>query len=120
MISLITNQGPAFISSFTVYVCCGFILFIISLVAMFYFFLKYSESSSPYEDKKRVNKDKEDDYRTYSSTGMDFEKEKKKEKKVSFFDKILCKKQVCDECGSELVYKESYDSHYCPECRTFK
>lgn len=29
-------------------------------------------------------------------------------------------KETCDECGSELEYKESMDSYYCPECHEYK
>ncbi len=32
----------------------------------------------------------------------------------------LTKEKTCDECGSELVYKEDYDSYYCPECHEYK
>jgi len=102
------------------YACCGFIIFLAGLVAVFYLFFKYSESSSPYEDKKRVEIEEEDEDRTYSSADIDYEQKKKNGKKVSFFDKVLGKKKVCDECGSELVYKKNYESYYCPDCRTFK
>lgn len=102
------------------YACCGFIMLLAGLVAIFYISHKFSESSSPYEDKKRVEIEDEEDDRTYSSADIDYEQKKKTGKKVSFFDKILGKKKVCDECGSELVYKKSYDSYYCTDCRTFK
>lgn len=100
------------------YACCGLIIFLAGLVAIFYLFSKYSESSSSYKDKKRVKTD--DNVGRYSSDDIGFEEEKTTGKDVSFFDKILGKKKICDECGSELIYKKNYDSYYCPECRTFK
>ncbi len=30
------------------------------------------------------------------------------------------KKKVCQECGTELIYRDAYDSWYCPECHTYK
>lgn len=44
----------------------------------------------------------------------------KKQEKITFIDKLLKKKKTCDECGSELEYREAYDSWYCPECHTYK
>ncbi|MGM0405018.1 MAG: hypothetical protein ACQEQM_02625 [Thermoplasmatota archaeon] len=119
MIYLVINQTIYSLLQLSAYACCGFIIFLAGLVAVFYFFSKYSESSTPYEDKKRVKTD-EDDVGMYSSDDIGFEEEKTNGKDVSFFDKILGRKKVCDECGTELVYKKSYDSLYCPECRTFK
>ncbi len=29
-------------------------------------------------------------------------------------------KKRCNECGTELEYREEYQSHYCPQCRTYK
>lgn len=45
-------------------------------------------------------------------------KESGKEKS-SLLDKIKGKK-TCENCGSELEYKESFDSYYCPECHEYK
>lgn len=29
-------------------------------------------------------------------------------------------KKKCNDCGTELEYREEYQSYYCPECRTYK
>jgi len=29
-------------------------------------------------------------------------------------------KKRCNECGTELEYREEYQSYYCPKCRTYK
>ncbi|MFW6038310.1 MAG: hypothetical protein ACOC89_02075 [Candidatus Saliniplasma sp.] len=126
MISLITNQGGLFLYTTSIFLCCGFVFFTIALIAIFYAFYKYSESSGSYKEdhrtktKDRIETDGQGDDDRYSSSSYEFDEEKHTGKKVSFLDKILGKKKVCDECGSELIYKKSYDSYYCPECRTFK
>lgn len=33
---------------------------------------------------------------------------------------LLGRKKECEYCGTELVYKEEYDSYYCPECHDYK
>jgi len=42
--------------------------------------------------------------------------------KESIFSRInpFDKKKRCSECGTELEYREEYQSHYCPKCRTYK
>ena len=63
------------------------------------------------EGKRVEVKEKDIDYTQVS---------KKSRSKTSFLDKLLKKKKVCDECGTELEYREAYDSWYCPECHTYK
>ncbi len=33
---------------------------------------------------------------------------------------IFSGKKKCSECGTELEYRDEYQSHYCPKCRTYK
>ncbi|MGM0509839.1 MAG: hypothetical protein ACQESD_01755 [Thermoplasmatota archaeon] len=59
-------------------------------------------------------------YTVVDSKRDDFSRTRKtkktKRKSFSFFKK----EKVCQECGTELVYREAYDSYYCPECRTYR
>lgn len=120
------------------YLCCGIIIIIIIIVVvlLLVFLLSngskskrknnyYRESSYPDQNEGFYEEDQagskgfdEDEGHTYTDTG--FDKKNKRHENVSFLDRILNKKRACDDCGSELVYKKSYDSYYCPECRTFK
>lgn len=49
---------------------------------------------------------------------MDISK-KDRAKKLSLLDKIRGKK-TCENCGTELIYKEEMDSYYCPQCHDYK
>ena len=42
-----------------------------------------------------------------------------KRKKSSFLDKLK-RKKTCDNCGTELEYREEVESYYCPECHEYK
>jgi len=33
---------------------------------------------------------------------------------------LFSRKKKCNECGTELEYREEYHSHYCPKCHTYK
>jgi len=47
--------------------------------------------------------------------------EKRSTKKDSgIFSRFLGSEERCEECGSELVYKEGASSYYCPECQKYK
>ena len=111
--------GPFFIFQGYVVLCCGVLIFVIVLLIMFYALFKYSTSSKPYDRKEEPETYQEREAKRYKEADIDFE-QKKKESDVSFMDKVLRRKKTCEDCGSELMYKESYDSYYCPECRTFK
>ncbi len=41
-------------------------------------------------------------------------------KKRGVFSRILGRGKRCDECGTELVYKEGAGSYYCSDCREYK
>lgn len=69
----------------------------------------YSEKETDRGDKKVVKK----------SYNLGKKKGSKKDTR-SFLDKLLDRKKVCEECGTELEYRDAYESYYCPNCRTFK
>ncbi len=121
MLSYIISQisYPFLIIQGALILCCGVLIFATILLIIFYLLFKYSSSSKPYERKESSETYQQRDTERYKEADIDFE-QKKKESDVSFMDKILRRKKTCEDCGSELMYKESYDSYYCPECRTFK
>lgn len=41
-------------------------------------------------------------------------------KDKSLFSRIFSKEERCEECGTELVYKEGAGAYYCPECKEYK
>jgi len=43
---------------------------------------------------------------------------KNRVKKLSLLDKIRGK-NTCENCGTELIYKEEMDSYYCPQCHDY-
>ena len=103
---------PAIFQSCLLSVVGGFVLVYLFLLTSDYVFTEeeekqaYGESSSSSnvneKKKKEVNLGKED-----------------RERKQSFLDKIRGKK-TCENCGTELVYKEEMNSYYCPECQDYK
>lgn len=85
-----------------------------------YYFISFQNKKGEYTKKQREKrkqaKVKEEEFK---SSGTDFAKKKRK-KNLSFIERLLGKKKTCDECGTELEYREAYDSYYCPECHTYK
>ncbi|MFP4051296.1 MAG: hypothetical protein ACLFVB_06100 [Thermoplasmata archaeon] len=71
-----------------------------------------SSNTSKVEENKKVSMDDIDNKKV--KVGKESNK-----KKYSLLDKIKGKK-TCDNCGTELEYKESFDSYYCPECHEYK
>ncbi|MEF8832424.1 MAG: hypothetical protein V5A66_02765 [Candidatus Thermoplasmatota archaeon] len=63
-------------------------------------------------DKVRVKTDSPKAYNSGKST----------EEETNLFSKVnpFSGKKKCNECGTELEYKEEYQSYYCPKCRTYK
>ncbi|MGM0509841.1 MAG: hypothetical protein ACQESD_01765 [Thermoplasmatota archaeon] len=71
-------------------------------------------------------------YKPTKSADVDYHKNKEKVrfsssygkgKKKSLFSSLkdsLDGKETCDECGTELEYKEEMDSWYCPTCHSYK
>lgn len=57
----------------------------------------------------------------YSAESRSYQKVKssKKKKKSSFLN-IFSDEKRCEDCDTELVYKEDMDSYFCPECRDYK
>ncbi|MEF8874389.1 MAG: hypothetical protein V5A88_06940 [Candidatus Thermoplasmatota archaeon] len=94
------------------------ILFVVTVIVGFFFFLKIMEpepGAMISDEEKQVSKR---------------EKKRKGEVSVSkadtsgsqrgFFGNLFKKEKVCDECGTELEYREEFKSYYCPECHTYK
>lgn len=96
LLYFITN---VFISSCMVGIISGFFLF---------YFLLWAQ------DHITIGRQKD---KTESS---DIQYSKKREKSSPSFLSKFSRKKTCDECGTELVYKETYDSYYCPECHEYK
>lgn len=65
------------------------------------------------EEKKRVSGDRHGAASYSQSTSP---------KKESFFSRLnpFGGKDKCNDCGTELEYREEYHSYYCPKCRTYK
>ena len=59
-----------------------------------------------------------DDHRSHNLDTEGFGK--KNRTPLSKIKRLFRKKKVCDDCGTELIYKEDYDSWYCPECHQYK
>lgn len=47
------------------------------------------------------------------------EKQSKKRKKSGILN-IFSSENKCENCGTEMEYKEAMDSYYCPQCREYK
>jgi len=71
-----------------------------------------SSSREPKSNKVRVKTDSPTAYSSKKSS-------KEKEGLLSRLNLVSGKKK-CNECGTELEYREEYQSHYCPKCRTYK
>lgn len=70
---------------------------------------------NPMEEEDRFSQDHPPKH-----SKMSYEKDRSEKKSRKIFPKIFSKKKVCQECGTELVYRKAYDSWYCPECHTYK
>lgn len=53
---------------------------------------------------------------------IDQQRDKRSQKQGSDVsgDGFFRKGKVCEGCGTELEYREEYESWYCPECRDYK
>lgn len=58
--------------------------------------------------------------KTDSSTASDTRKHSKEKESLLSRLNPFSRKEKCNECGTELEYREEYLSQYCPKCRTYK
>ncbi len=72
------------------------------------------ETSSGKEKSDRVS------VKTDSQTAYDTKKPIEEKKGLLSRLNPFDGKEKCNECGTELEYREEYQSHYCPKCRTYK
>lgn len=109
---------PALFQSCLLSVIGGFVLIYLFILTSDYIFTEedeepvFEESSSSSDIDKKVSQEE------VARKDVDIGKEESK-KKSSFLDKIRGKK-TCENCGTELIYKEEMDSYYCPECHEYK
>ncbi len=109
---------PALFQSCLLSVIGGFVLIYLFILTSDYIFTEedeepvFEESSSSSDIDKKVSQEE------VARKDVDIGKEESK-KKSSFLDKIRGK-NTCENCGTELIYKEEMDSYYCPECHEYK
>ena len=104
---------------FLLYSILDFILYgscILTLVLgflFFYFLLWVSE---------QLGKGGEETFRSEGPhvSETEYQKEEKSRIDLSYFVNKLKGEKTCENCGTELVYKEEFDSYYCPECHEYK
>ncbi len=109
------------------------VILVIGVIAIYFipqiisFLLEPKSGSMTSEDEKIPEESPSKDIdsekmkgRTNSSSA--YLSEKTSREKESPFTKLnpFSRKEKCNECGTELEYREDYQSHYCPKCRTYK
>ncbi len=79
---------------------------------------KISNQKTPEKkESKKIEPEKFEEHkedRSYSTSS------KNKSKRGFSLKSLFGKKKTCEECGTELVYKEDFESYYCPNCHSYK
>ena len=102
--------------------CFGFILFLFIFALIWILLVRSEIITTKIRRFFRRRKQRTDEEKVKVEQGdLDYEHvSSKTEKKGSFFERIFKKEKVCEDCGTELEYREEYESYYCPECHTYK
>jgi len=113
-------------------VCLYFVLILTIAIIVMYFipkiisFLLEPKSGSMMDEEKSPNKSSEkvksDKVRVKIDSPTAYHSREPFREKESLLSRLnpLSRKEKCKECGTELEYREEYQSHYCPKCRTYK
>lgn len=128
--------------------CCGVIFIIIIIIVVLYFYTKkesdpairrcpickgpvmksktecqwcghkiesvYKKESADYSQEPYYGAEKKSTHTYMDNIGKTMRRSG--DKITRFFGK----KNICNDCQSALIYREEYQSWYCPECHTYK
>ncbi|MEF8835572.1 MAG: hypothetical protein V5A76_05400, partial [Candidatus Thermoplasmatota archaeon] len=103
-------------------VVCGGTLYLLFIILVMYLWsisgYTLGKSSKDIEWDESVS-DEESGRKKSSTEKYSVEDRSTKEDK-GILSRLLSSEDKCDECGSEMVYKEGAGSYYCPECKEYK
>lgn len=114
--------------------CFSFLIIIgIGVIAIYFvpkvisfLFIPKSGSMKPdseeEQEKPTVEGRKSDKIRVKTDSPKASASGKSSREEANLFSKVnpFSGKKKCNDCGTELEYKEEYQSYYCPKCRTYK